>query len=286
MESILMKTVYLILTHTNFDQLSAIVDTLNYKDTTFFIHVDAKSNINSIPKDLMKMKNVFWVKDRERVCWGGFSQVAATLKLLQMAYEHHRKDEKAYFHLISGADFPIKSNSYMSDYLNNNYGVQYIEYNKLPYKGWAHNGGLDRLKYYWFMDDMNQDDGYKMYLVQKELKMTNRNYAEGLYYGGSQWWSITIDCVKYILKKVKDGRLIHQYRQTYCPDEIFFHTLIKTTNKFKIVNNNLRYIDWISGPEYPKLLDISDREKIKASAGFYARKIDMQKSPDLIAFLK
>lgn len=283
-----MKNAYLILAHTNPEQIKLLIDNLDYlQSTAFFIHIDAKSKIEKkLRTYLGKRSNVFFVADRIKVCWGGVSIVEATLKLLRMAYEYHKKDTKVYFHLISGMDFPLKSNVHINDSLVEDYGVQYIEYNRLPYKGWSNNGGIDRIKYYWLMDDLEQKETYKLYVIQKELGMVNRNYSKTLpYYGGSQWWSITIDCARYVLYKTKNRRFIDMFKLTYCPDEFFFHTLIIRSGKFNIVNNNLRYIDWVSGPTYPKMLNMSDVNKIKLSDCLFARKINARNTPELVEYL-
>ncbi|EPJ5820036.1 beta-1,6-N-acetylglucosaminyltransferase, partial [Klebsiella pneumoniae] len=40
------------------------------------------------------------------------------------------------------------------------------------------------------------------------------------------------------------------------------------------INNALRYTDWTTGPQYPRLLDSSDLEKINNTFCFFARKIN------------
>ncbi|HFS3846744.1 TPA: hypothetical protein ACHYZO_004208, partial [Escherichia coli] len=52
-------------------------------------------------------------------------------------------------------------------------------------------------------------------------------------------------------------------------DEVFFHTLLKHLNVTDIyhnttmINDALRYIDWTTGPEYPRMLNEKDIEQIK-----------------------
>ncbi|HFO5786019.1 TPA: hypothetical protein ACHKCT_004846, partial [Escherichia coli] len=54
-----------------------------------------------------------------------------------------------------------------------------------------------------------------------------------------------------------------------CGDEVFFHTLLKHLNVTDIyhnttmINDALRYIDWTTGPEYPRMLNEKDIEQIK-----------------------
>ncbi|HFO9507643.1 TPA: hypothetical protein ACHK56_004393, partial [Escherichia coli] len=59
------------------------------------------------------------------------------------------------------------------------------------------------------------------------------------------------------------------YKHSLCGDEVFFHTLLKHLNVTDIyhnttmINDALRYIDWTTGPEYPRMLNEKDIEQIK-----------------------
>ena len=76
------------------------------------------------------------------------------------------------------------------------------------------------------------------------------------------------------------------FKKSLCGDEVFFQTIIMNS-KFKNriyrlneVDDNhmaLRYIDWKTGPEYPRLLDENDFEKIKEDKNsdcIFARKFN------------
>lgn len=277
-----MKSAYLILAHTELNQLVDLVNTLNCNEASFFIHLDAKVQIPISLNKFFKRENVVLIQNRVRVYWGGFSQIEATFRLLESAYSFHRNQRECYFHLISGLDFPIKSNYFINNWFNENYGIQFIEYNQLPYSNWVNNGGIDRVKYYWFIDGIDSKVYSKFYLLQKQLNITNKYYSDkAFYFGGSQWWSITKECVKYLLDVVDDGALLEEFRYTYSPDELFFQCCIIRSQKFITVNNNLRYIDWKTGPQYPKILDITDWTKIQCSNRLFARKFTAPQSFDL-----
>lgn len=44
-----MKHAYLILAHSNFDQLQILLNLLDYPDNDFFIHIDKKSKLPQMP---------------------------------------------------------------------------------------------------------------------------------------------------------------------------------------------------------------------------------------------
>ena len=54
------------------------------------------------------------------------SVVSATLALIELALKHEPYD---YIALLSGQDYLIKSNAYISNFLEANYGANYIDVN-------------------------------------------------------------------------------------------------------------------------------------------------------------
>jgi hypothetical protein len=70
-----------------------------------------------------------------------------------------------------------------------------------------------------------------------------------------------------------DKRYIRRFYLTHCADEIFFQTLVRLIGIANI-HNYMRYIDWESGPEYPRTLRIADFEKIAQTHNLFARKFD------------
>lgn len=108
-------------------------------------------------------------------------------------------------------------------------------------------------------------------------------------YGGSQWWSITREAVAYIFNYLEaNPSYITFYYNTFVPDESFFQTILLNSDFFrkKIINNNLRYIDWVNGPTYPRILAKEDLKKIIESDCIFARKIEQTEELVLIEILK
>jgi hypothetical protein len=50
----------------------------------------------------------------------------------------------------------------------------------------------------------------------------------------------------------------------------------------KIVNSSLRFVDFTTGPEDPRILRGNDAERALASHGLFAGKVDRYISPDFI----
>ena len=92
--------------------------------------------------------------------------------------------------------------------------------------------------------------------------------------------------IKYILEYISDNPwFLDIFEKSICGDEVFFHTIIKTNSKVIVFDNPnyghkaLRYIDWTSGPEYPKILNEEDSVNMKKSNYLFARKVH-EKSKD------
>jgi hypothetical protein len=59
------------------------------------------------------------------------------------------------------------------------------------------------------------------------------------------------------------------------PDESFFQTiLINSRLADRIVNDDLRYIDWSEGRASPRILTSDDLDSLLASGDLFARKFD------------
>lgn len=272
-----LKIAFLILAHKNPSQIVSFIETLDCEQTTFFIHIDKKSNIindNSLEK-IKNKKNVYFTKKREKVSWGGYGDVAATLHLLNECLE---KDAFDYVSLHSGQDLPIKNKYEIRDYLKKNQGIEFINYHKIPLKGWLPDNGLERIRYFWFVEEYGLDKSFVLYEDQKRLNIEREFFNDLQPYGGSQWWTITRECAQYITEYVnRNPKYCDYFRYTLLPDEVFFQTIILNSHfKDRIINDNLTYIDWNSGPQYPRSLTSQDFQKLIKSDKLFARKFDVE----------
>jgi glycosyltransferase involved in cell wall biosynthesis len=264
-----MTFAYLILAHKNPLQLLRQINALATDGTSFFIHIDGKTDDRPFKSAVGACKNVFFCRNRKNVNWGGFSMVEATMELIGEMAAHAGFPD--YVHLLSGQDFPIQSNEYIFNYFERNKGRNFISYFSLPCSNW-NNGGLDRVKYKWDIDSRG---------FEKAPKLRNRQELQGCLpdialYGGSQWWSLTGECVARIFNECRQGNGLYEfYRHASIPDEMLFQTLLMNSEYEKtIINNNLRKIDWTNAITSPKIWQAGDFEKLTASSKLFARKFD------------
>lgn len=268
-----MKFIYLILAHKNPEQLHDLVDTLQDENNYFVIHVDNKTDIK--PFLHLASENVFFCKKRINVTWGGFSQILATIELIKTFKSIGLQPD--YIHLLSGQDFPIKDNKTIQAYFKKNKGRNFIKVSSLPYSNWTGNKGMDRITYKWLIDETGWNRARELVDIQRQRNMTRKYPDDYKPFGGSQWWSLTCECMDYIIAESVPGNVLFDfYRNTYIPDEMYFQTLLMNSSlkETLTMTHNLRYIDWHTGPECPRILRMSDYETLKQSDALFARKFD------------
>lgn len=284
-----MRIAYLILAHNNPNHLFRMIKRLSVEDVCFVVHLDkkmSKGDVFKIKSLLVNYSNVFFVEKRVSVCWGKMSIVDATLTSINYIIDH--KINFDYVVLLSGSHYPIKTNKEIQSYFAENKGCSFFTYSVIPSKTrWLSiNGGLDRIKYkpYLFGKDRNTlVETIKCLFLRAPRQ---KSVLEGFeMYGGSQWWSLPIEVVFYIYNFLKkDSTFCNFFRyKTYTPEEMFFQTLIMNSEyKDLVINNNLTYLSWPSpNAPSPKILDLSDFEKINESSALFARKFDENNSSDL-----
>jgi hypothetical protein len=268
-----MKIAILILAHKNQSQVQRLIDHLK-SDFDIYVHIDSNASIA-----INAEKNVVLVASLP-VYWGSYNLVLATLRLLEKAHEN-RYDR---YILISGQDVPLKPNSSIACFFQNNPDAQFIESEKLPRRSWAsHDGGFDRISLYYPNKKPYQtiytwlEEGFfwAVRKVQKKFPKLKRNLFNN-YWGGAEWLNMTGDCVEYILNYLNSNEsFLRSFRHTRCADEIFFQTIIMNSPfASKCVQNYLRYVDFDTGPEYPRTIRESEYSKLISSDALFARKFD------------
>ncbi len=282
-----MKINYLILAHKELGQLDRLIQNLEGENTHFFIHIDKKVSLKDI-KRLGSYGNpcVTFIKHRKDIAWGGFNMIIATLSLLKAAMASVGKED-SYFILLSGQDFPIKSNQEIQQFLFQNYGKEFITHWQIPHSHWE-NGGVDRFIYYWFVDEVGMQLSQHLFAFQKANGMVREYYEDFPPFGGSQWWCLTRECVAYILRFIRTNPVILDYfKNTLIPDEMFFQTIVIHSDfRNKVVNDNLRYIVFEKGNSHPNYLLASDCKLLIDSEKLWARKFDHTIDHEIITLLE
>lgn len=250
----------------------------------FYVHFDKKSKLDTTP--LNGLSNVTIIKSY-KVNWGGSNHFFA---ILDLCMEALKSEQNCFFHLITGEDFPIKS---LSNFWELDLTLNYLDYKEFPYYGWDPSGGFDRMNYYRFFDLINakKKNGARilnfLLLIQKKIGLTREKLPFSKLYGGSTYWSLNRKALTEVLNTLSPS-VLKRLKYTFCAEEFVFQTiLINSHLRHRIVNNNLRFIDWHSkrGGD-PAFLDVTDFEDLKSCNKLFARKILKKEDSQLLMLLK
>lgn len=286
---------FIITVHNYPELLKEIIDLLSCPNHFFFINIDKKIDDSPFKKILNNVPNVYFTEGKQRVKVnnGGFSQIQATINLLNIAH----KQNLDYIHFISGQDYPCVSIKEFDDFFIKNEGISYMHYDSPEeIKEWTVSKYPQRYKQYHTIDfNLNK----KNLLQNITLKLLNlcfkilpprKNIHEIA--GGWNWFSWHKSVTNYVLNYLKENpNYIKKWHFTSCCDEIIFHTLLnKHTDILHIERyNSLRYIEWHPKREYktlPLILDEREYNDIINSKAFFCRKIQPDQSSKLIKMLK
>ena len=270
-----MKHAYLILAHNNFYTLKVLLKLLDNENNDIYIHIDKKTR--NVPKEeilsVVQKSNLHWVTPI-KTYWGHSSLVNAELKLIKTAILNV---EYEYLHLISGVDLPLKKQSEIHKFFEDNKGKEFVGFSNLK------NNYEDRVKYYYWLQKYEKNSKiiaklqetltkFQKILKVNRLKNSNINIQKGC-----QWVSITGDFAKYIIKQEKWIQKF--FANTNCSDELLMQTiLINSPFAKNIYNKNdeykscLREIDWERGSPY--VWKKEDKDILLSSNNIFARKFD------------
>lgn len=221
--------------------------------------------------------------------WGGFSQVQVELFLFEKAYQQ----KYDYYHLISGADLPLKSNRKIDTFFEKNQGKEFILYDN---EKLLNDPEISRrTRYYHYLQNYRRRYSQKWknefftFLERASLVMQialHVNRVKNLDWTvkyGSQWVSITNDLVAELLKQ-KD-KITKVFSCTNCADELFVQTVAYNCGfKDRIycpedgVAENVRLIDWTHGKNgNPYTFRSQDYQSLKTNKNLFARKFSERK---------
>lgn len=269
------KHAYLIMAHNNIEQLIKLVKSLEDERNDIYIHLD--SNIrdrNLLKQELKSSCSEIEFIERLNVNWGGYSLVRCELNLLRAAVMSNIGYSR--YHLISGADLPIKNQDYIHTFFKNNCG-EYIRFDPKPITLYE-----DRVKYFYpFQDIIGRNHGKRIAFlellqngllkIQRLLKL-NRCKKISLF-KGVQWFSITDNLARYVL--TQEDFIQKNFKYSLCADELFLQTVVmKSPYKNNLINCSLRHIDWERGTPYT--FRAEDYEELMNTEDLFARKFDMQ----------
>ena len=274
-----MRIAILVLCHKNSDQINFLLNSINHPSIDVFVHVDKKSTLS-----INKEKNVYLLKNEKRVnvVWADFSQVEATLNLIEEARTINRYD---YYFLCSGQDLPIKPIREFVSFLEKKNGISFINF--FESKNYLLNklNNHDKCNSLYYPQWMFGRENWKRIIRRLYVEVTggyNHTFAifkrklKGVdFYFGSQWWCLHSNVIEWMISYIQNNPdYIRYYRNCSTPDESFFQTLFMLSPYSSLREDYLHYIKWQDGSNSPDILTQSNYVDMINSKKLFARKFD------------
>lgn len=263
-----MRLAYIISAYKQPELLLRLVRQLDDEGATFMIHVDRRAEPGAFERVLdgcAGMPNVYFLA-RHRCRWGDFGHVRATLKGIAGLLERDVSFDHAI--LLTGQDYPIKSNERIRGFLARYRGRSFMAHFPLPTTEWT-NGGLARI------------ERWHVRLRGRHLALPIPRRVPGRLrvFGGSSYWCLTREAVEYVHGfTTSNARSVDFFKHVDVPDELFFQTILMNSPlAATVVDDDLRYIDW-KDPDAgsPSVLGVDDFPELAASSKLFARKFDLE----------
>ena len=223
---------------------------------------------------------------RKNIKWAGYSGIDCELRLLKTAIEGGSYD---YYHLLSGADLPIKNQNEIHEFFDKNIGYEFVEYdNEIMDAGY-----LDRVRYFYLFQDVygrNRKNPFFLFLyafdmfflkIQRIIKVNRIKNSDNVWQKGPNWFSITDEFARYVIGL--EDWIYSTFKYSISGDELFLQTIL-ADGKFAqkaYKGGCLRFIDWERGKPYTYTLD--DYEELMAADDYiFARKFSPDKDSEII----
>lgn len=256
-----MKIAYLYLVHRNPGMMKRVIERLSCDQCVFFIHVDAKSNLEEFAS--LRGENVRLLENRTAVYWGEFSGVEATLSLIRQALT--TPEDYGYFALISGSDYPLRGREYIHQFLEVHRGTEFINVVKMP--------SAEAGKPISRIDTVRiQSTRPVARLISKaaaRMGLGRRDHGKYLGqlepYAGHTWWTLTREACRHISDFDRQNPQVAQFfKDTFAPDEMFFQTILGNSPFRSRIRRNLCFEDWSAAGSHPA--DIDERHLARFEA--------------------
>jgi Core-2/I-Branching enzyme len=269
--------VFLVLSHKEPALVERLLARLGETETAVTVlHHDAKSR--HIP-GLPATGRAKLVPNPASSGWGGMEIVQATLRC--MRWIRDEIPDFSWIVLISGQDYPVAAPREIESELLVSPADAFLSWEFVPpfvsrrstdwQRGTSH-------RYYWHLFP-----GTHRPIPIPRLPA----YFDGVgLHAGSQWWNLDRRAVNLILDDTAMlNHLTRRFRSVLLPDEAFFQTmLLNSPTDLNLVCRPRRFYRFVKagGAAHPETLTIEDLDEIRASGAFFARKVDLRASAELL----
>lgn len=289
------KHAYLIMAHTDEDLLSILISMLDDQRNDIYVHLDKKWTDVNVSHFRTERAGLYILDRRIKGYWGHTSIMNIEYALYEAAYKH---GGYAYYHLLSGADLPIKTQDEIHDFFTERESQPFVSYwtsmearTDVYYKVSRYAFGMK----YERRPELNR-------LLMIVLGKMRRVIADTLYallgerkssasfYKGANWTSLPEECVALLLDS-RDA-ITQRLRWTRNCDEIFAQTILAEHYfvpkglPIEKSTEDLRFANWGTDPNSPGVFRLADIGRIKQSKALFARKFSTRIDPGVIEWVR
>lgn len=287
------KMAFLISAYTEPSSLHALVKKLDgMLDADFYIHIDKKVPIEPYQSGLMDMPNVYFIEERIRVYWGGYSQVEMQLSMIREMLSKNTHYERVIN--LTGMDYPVVKKEVLHEKLRKSQ-IEYI-------CGFDVKNEIDpgkrrmELKYscFYLMDTYKF---IRALTIRLRLPRLLYRQVEFDLFFGSEYWALTYECIVELYRDYLENKQLQRLlRFSFVPSEAWVHTMFYNSRwRNKAIQPpkvryegliNLSPITFFKYGDAIKILDETDYEDIVDSGRLFARKIITGSSDRLVSLLE
>lgn len=282
---------YLIMAHADPEHLQQLINAIDDFRNDIFIHIDGKADVIKFQGIASTKSKLKFLEHRVDVYWGDSSLIDAEYALFNCV----RGGCYSRIHLISGADYPLKSQDEIHQFFDSHVDEEFIGFENGDKELY---GGELRKKmrlYNFFLPYISHPNKRiasffnfirRVLLAFQMIVGVNRHYSFDIIKKGSEWASLSQAFVNELLKY--ETTIKREYKYTHCCDEIYKQT-IAWNSKFRdriSPLGNLRFIDFARGNnKSPYTFKDCDYEILVASKSLFARKFSSSISKGVISRL-
>lgn len=283
---------YLIMAHTDEEQLLRLLRALDDPRNDIYLHLDAKWNVEPADfRECVRQSDLYFI-DRIHPAWGGSRLIRVTEELICAAYNN---GPYSYYHLLSGQDMPVKTQDYIHDFFDNYRDECFLQAPSKDEIDTTHPRFAMRYEQYHLLQDVliGKKRNVWKYLefgfcyLQKFIGI--RRFKNVEIHVAWEWFSLPESAIRYLAEH-RDA-IVRRWRLTYCCDELFVPTeLAEAGFADKFMDSvRIRYAkwEWQGFRDYsPKYLTDEELGKLNDPMILFARKFRNPESEALYSQLK
>jgi hypothetical protein len=262
------------------------------------IHVDRNVDLAPFRYSVADFADrITFVENRVRIAWGGFSMVQATVNMYREALKC--TDRAEHIVLLSGQCYPTRPIKEFAVYLDESEHRQHCRAVPLTHASHHFHHKVTRRHYLDLMTKQPVCDlpSNGQRIIRRTLEIASRvipgNQLDQRILYGSQWTAFTAECIDEMLRIADSAGWVALFRQSYAPDEMFFHTILhqsRFSHEAPLGGPGRFEIDGAFAQANFHLIDRSlnrtfvfkDRSEIRQSNKYFVRKVRLPESKSLL----